>query len=62
MATRAIEFVCTANFGRSPVAARIAQNYLMEKGENGLYTATSSGGLVNARKLLYCSIIDNVSL
>ena len=42
-----IEFVCTANHGRSPVAELIAQNYLKSIGAAGAYQAASSGSLVD---------------
>ena len=42
-----IEFVCTANHGRSPVAELIAQNYLQSLGAAGAYQAISSGSLVD---------------
>ena len=41
-----IEFVCTANHGRSPVAALIASNYLKEIGADE-YRAISSGSHVD---------------
>lgn len=43
---RAIEFVCTANHGRSPVAELIAQNYIQDNGILG-YRAISSGSRVD---------------
>lgn len=42
-----IEFVCTANHGRSPVAALIASNYLKQIGADE-YSAISSGSHVDA--------------
>lgn len=42
-----IEFICTANHGRSPVAALIANNYLREIGADGEYSARSSGSHVD---------------
>ncbi|TKJ17799.1 hypothetical protein CEE44_04705 [Candidatus Woesearchaeota archaeon B3_Woes] len=42
-----IEFVCTANHGRSPVAALIASNYLKQIGADE-YNAISSGSHVDA--------------
>lgn len=44
-----IEFVCTGNNGRSPVAELVANNYL-KKIDSNLYTARSSGTLVEAAK------------
>lgn len=43
-----IEFVCTANHGRSPVAAHIASNYLKQIGADEEYSAISSGSHVDA--------------
>jgi hypothetical protein len=43
-----IEFVCTANHGRSPVAELIAQAHLKKLGLDKKYRATSSGSSVDA--------------
>jgi protein-tyrosine-phosphatase len=43
-----IEFVCTGNHGRSPVAELIALMYLRERGVIGEYVAASSGTAVDA--------------
>ncbi|MFH1316146.1 MAG: hypothetical protein ABII01_01380 [Candidatus Woesearchaeota archaeon] len=43
-----IEFICTANHGRSPVAEMIAANYLRAAGAQDLYQAASSGTLVDS--------------
>jgi hypothetical protein len=43
-----IEFVCGGNFGRSPLAELIAQNYLREIGKDHSYSACSSGAIVDA--------------
>ena len=45
-----IEFVCTANHGRSPVAALMANNYLKEIGADKEYSTISSGHYVDAIK------------
>ena len=42
---KTIEFVCTGNQGRSPVAELIARNYLSKIGATGEYEAASSGTL-----------------
>lgn len=42
-----IDFVCTGNHGRSPVAERIAKNYLNKIGADGAYGAISSGTSVD---------------
>lgn len=47
MTIKIIEFVCTANHGRSPVAELIGINYIFNLGANGLYTAESSGSSVD---------------
>ncbi len=44
-----IEFVCTANKGRSPVAELIGNNYLQKKGLQD-YLAISSGSHVDSIK------------
>lgn len=43
-----IEFVCTGNHGRSPVAELIANKHLRNIGQDGLYQAISSGSHVAA--------------
>jgi len=38
-----VRFSCWGNSGRSPFAAAVADNYLIQKGLDGLYRATSAG-------------------
>jgi len=45
---KVIEFVCTANHGRSPVAELVALQYLRDLGADNEYTAASSGNAVDA--------------
>ena len=45
-----IEFVCSGNNGRSPVAELIATNYLERVGADREYSATSSGTIVDLIK------------
>jgi protein-tyrosine-phosphatase len=41
--TRTIRFNCWGDSGRSPFTAEVANNYLAQKGLDGLYRATSAG-------------------
>ncbi|MFT4304200.1 MAG: hypothetical protein ACMXYG_06560 [Candidatus Woesearchaeota archaeon] len=43
MSYKTIEFICTANNGRSTIASAIAQDYLVKNGLSEYYQATSSG-------------------